>query len=110
MKRRKFIRGSLIAGSLSFIGLGGYKAYSIFRHPDFDYLIQHKAFIAEICETLIPQTDTPGAKDAQVEDFVIYCVQHIITSKEANTFIDGLKCIEDYCKDNFKSDYVECNL
>ncbi|MCH5720422.1 gluconate 2-dehydrogenase subunit 3 family protein [Niabella hibiscisoli] len=102
MNRRKFLKGSLVLGSLSVLGFGSYKAYSIFRKPDYKYLQQHKALIAEACETVIPKTDTPGAKDAKVEEFVIHCVQHMISTKEANIFIDGLQFIDDYCKKHYK--------
>lgn len=109
MNRRKFLRGSLIAGSLSVLGLGGYKIYSVFHKPDYNYLLQNKTFIAEVCETLLPRTDTPGAKDAKVEDFVIHYTQNIIEASEANTFIDGLKFINRYCNSNFNAGYVNCS-
>jgi hypothetical protein len=108
MNRRKFIKGSLIFSSMSLLGFGSYKVYSIFRKPDYKYLLQNKAYIAEVGETLIPRTDTPGAKDAKVEDFVIHCVQKMLLAKEANTFIDGLKFVDDYCKDHYKKSFVNC--
>lgn len=109
MDRRKFIKRSLIFSSIPIIGFGAYESYILFHYPDFKYLLKSKPFIAEICETIIPRTDTPGAKDAHVEDYVINAVRMHMSRADTNEFIDGLKDLEKYCSDHFKKSFISCD-
>lgn len=108
MNRRKFIKMGLVVGSVSVMGAGGYYYYSLFRKPDYGYLTGKEKLVEDLCETVIPQTDTPGASAAGAHHFVIHAVSNILPRREANTFIDGLKYIEDYCLSNFSKPFGDC--
>jgi len=109
MKRRKAIRSILMIGGGAVVAYSGYKFYSIEKSPDFHYLVQRKNLIADLAEAIIPATDTPGAKDARVEDFIISMIKDCTELKSQNNFITGLNDLEDYCKSNFDKEFGRCN-
>lgn len=47
--------------------------------------------LAELTESLIPKTDTPGAKDLNLHLFVMKMVDDCASPEEQKAFIDGLK-------------------
>ncbi len=109
MKRRKAIRNILMIGGGTVVAYSGYKLYSIEKTPDLRYLDQRKNLIADLAEAIIPATDSPGAKDAKVEDFIIGMIKDCTEVKSQNNFISGLNNLEDYCKSNFNNEFGRCN-
>ncbi len=110
MNRRKFIQNSVVVTSLSLIGLGGFEIYNRFRAPDYNDLAKSKLLIAEMCETIIPRTDTPGAKDAKVEEYIIHMIRTQMSRADSNKMIDGLKKVEKYSLDQYGKNFTRCSL
>ncbi len=73
-------------------------------------LPSHKALIAELAEVIIPATETPGAKDAKVEDFIIKYILNCEDSKEQYTFLAGLHEVRNFTMERYKCSFQECNL
>lgn len=65
--------------------------------------------IADIAETIIPRTDTPGAKDAGVSRYIINVIDHCVSLQEKNNFIDGLVRMERYCLNNYELGFSDLN-
>lgn len=78
--------------------------------PNISLLHKKKALIAEIAEMIIPRTNTPGAKDAKVEDFIIGMIEFCSDTKTQNNFISGLDKLEKYTLDNYGHSFIACNL
>ena len=58
----------------------------------------------EIAETILPATNTPGAKAAKVGDFMAMMVLDCYTEKDQKVFIDGFKKLQDdFSKQNNSS-------
>ncbi len=51
----------------------------------------HKAICNELCEMFIPRTDTPGAVDAGVPDFIDEIVSRWYSKREREIFLGGLE-------------------
>ena len=49
------------------------------------------AFLNEVAETILPATNTPGAKEAKVGEFMTVIVKDCYEAKDQNTFVEGLK-------------------
>ncbi|WP_143959745.1 gluconate 2-dehydrogenase subunit 3 family protein [Litoribacter populi] len=58
------------------------------------------AYMDEIGETIIPTTDTPGAKEAGVGSFMVVMVKETYNQEQQETFVNGLNSL----KKNFKSE------
>ena len=109
MKRRKAIRSILLAGAASSVGIGGYEWYTLTKNPDKNYLLSKKALLIELAETIIPSTDTPGAKEAGAIEFMMPILMECTDTKDLNRFVKGLRELEDYTRDRFQREFTACN-
>lgn len=51
--------------------------------------------VSEIAEIIIPKTDTPGAKDAKVGEFIQLMLKDCYYPKDQKSFMDGLAALEE---------------
>ena len=109
MKRRKAIGTILLAGTATTISLGGYEWYSLTKTPDKNYILAKKALLAELAETIIPATDTPGAKEAGAVEYMIPFLTECTDKKTLNRFIEGLKDLESYTVSKYNKDFIQCS-
>src|SRR5579871_5148251 len=56
------------------------------------------AFFDEVAETILPATDTPGAKDAKVGEFMARIVKDCYTEADQKIFVAGMQKLNDACK------------
>jgi hypothetical protein len=64
------------------------------------------ALLDEIAETIIPRTDTPGAKDAKVGEFMSVYVTDCYTLDERAIFHQGLLTLEEQCKKTYNRSFM----
>ncbi|MBK8558187.1 MAG: gluconate 2-dehydrogenase subunit 3 family protein [Lewinellaceae bacterium] len=65
--------------------------------------------IAEIAETIVPTTDTPGAKAAGVHKFIQKIVADCFEEADRKAFFEGLKGVDLQARDRFAHDFVQCS-
>jgi len=65
------------------------------------------AFLNEVAETILPATDTPGAKDAKVGEFMARIVKDCYTQDEQKVFLDGMKKLSDASKQQNGRPFLE---
>jgi Gluconate 2-dehydrogenase subunit 3 len=109
MKRRKAIGSILLVGGATAIGFGGYKWYSLTKIPDKNYLLGKKSLLADLAETIIPATDTPGAKEAGAVEFMMNLLNECTDAKTLNRFVNGLQDLEKYSHSRFHREFSECS-
>ena len=105
MNRKKAILSIFVAGGGIVAAWSGYKWVHMNRVPDLSYLDNHKTMIADLAETIIPRTDSPGAKDALVHESIIGMIKNGSDRKTQNSFIDGLKDVEAYTGSNYSKSF-----
>ena len=108
MNRRKAIGRIALTGIGGGLLLAGYKWYDWTKTPDMAYVEQHKELITSLAETIIPATNTPGARDAGVGDYIVVMIRDCTDRMSANKFIDGLKDLAQYCRNHFDKPYEQC--
>ena len=64
------------------------------------------AFLDEVAETIIPKTDTPGAKDAQVGQFMQTMVTDCYDEKDQKIFLEGITKIDEASDKKFQKDFL----
>ena len=74
---------------------------------DLNFTADDLAFLDEIGETIIPTTDTPGAKAAKIGEFMKMMVTDCYDADQQKAFIDGLNTIRKEFKEQKGSDFVE---
>ena len=107
-------RKTAIKTILSFVVLAGTSGviYDFFKHGEpvpLKSLPQKKLLIAELAEVIIPRTDTPGAKDAKVEDYIIKMITENTDDKARKSFLTGLGALEQYTAANYQKLFVNCD-
>jgi len=109
MDRRKAIGlfGAGIGLALTFkYGYGLLNVKESLKLPKID---QYYTLLEELTETIIPETDTPGAKSAKVADFIIVMYHEVLSLKSANRFREGLYTLEQRCFNIYGRSFIQCN-
>jgi Gluconate 2-dehydrogenase subunit 3 len=65
------------------------------------------ALLDEVGETIIPATTTPGAKAAQVGEFMKLWVTDCYTQQEQTVFMDGIKQLNEACNKMHGHDFMK---
>lgn len=76
---------------------------------NFTLLTKKKALIAELADTIIPRTSTPGAKDAKVENYILKVLEFCTNTKEQHIFFDGINDLERYTLKTYNADFINCS-
>lgn len=66
------------------------------------------ALLDEVGETIIPATNTPGAKAAQIGEFMKVMVTDCYTEKQQTAFTNGIAALEEACKKANSKSFMEC--
>jgi len=109
MNRRKAIGLLLLASGGAAATYSGLKWYQLNHSPDLAYLDGKLNLLSALAETIIPKTDTPGAKEAGVGPYLLDMVKDCTDRKTQNKFIDGLKELEHYSDSQFSKTYETCS-
>lgn len=66
-------------------------------------------FVADVAETIIPKTDTPGAKDLSLHLFVLKMVDDCFSKKEQAAFMDGLDKLSKEAENRYNKPFSQCS-
>ena len=66
--------------------------------------------ITDIAELIIPETDTPGAKAAKVNEFIDLMLADWFTVAERNHFFKGLTDLDARAEKKYSTRFVECEI
>lgn len=113
INRRELLQAIAVATGAAFV----YNpAYAIWKPPaaatsvaDSGFNAQQVALIEEICETVIPRTDTPGAKDAGLPAFVIGMIRDCYTPTQQALFEAGMANVETRSQLNFGKSFTDAS-
>lgn len=67
------------------------------------------AFLDEVAETIIPATKTPGAKAAQVGEFMKVFVTDCYTKNDQEAFTKGIVQLDEACNKMHSKSFMECD-
>ena len=65
------------------------------------------AFLDEIAETILPETNTPGAKAARTGAFMALMVTDAYTPRHQQIFRDGMRQIEEACQREYGASFIQ---
>jgi hypothetical protein len=114
MHRRQALR---LLASAATLPLLSREAFSLFQAAHDQLAVQPalKTFnpqqndmVTTIAELIIPQTDTPGAKAARVNEFIDLMVTEWYDEEERSTFMSGLADVDARTRDLYGKDFVQC--
>lgn len=103
ISRVALIMGGAVIGSDFFIS--GCKSTS--KKVNDLFTEDHVAFLNEVADTILPTTSSPGAKAANVGQFMAVMVQDCYTPKDQKTFVDGLGKLDDASNKKFNAKFMD---
>jgi Gluconate 2-dehydrogenase subunit 3 len=115
MQRREALR---LLASTTAIPLIPRQAFSLFQavhdqlpgNAALKTLNEHQnATVTVIAEMIIPQTETPGAKAARVNEFIDVILSNWYEPAEKSAFMDGLTDVDVRSRNFFGQDFIGCN-
>lgn len=71
--------------------------------------LNQEVLLAEIVETIIPETDTPGAKSLKVHQFVQRMVQDCYGDAVQKNFKQGLATTEETAQKAYQKSFANCD-
>lgn len=64
-------------------------------------------FLGSVAEVILPETATPGAKEAGVGSFMPVMVKDCYTEEDQQVFVEGLEKLESSSKDKFNKKFMD---
>jgi hypothetical protein len=83
------------------------RAKASFLYKNLQVGADEEAMLAELAETIIPQTNTPGAKDVSAHLFVLKMVDDCRSAEEQKKFMDGLRAFSEAAKKSGGSSFFK---
>ena len=80
-----------------------------FQNPTFNISPSQEILLAEIVGTIVPKTDTPGAKELNIHQFTSKMVSDCYDKKSQETFAKGFDLVDVAAKKDFSKPFVECD-
>jgi len=106
MNRRDALKSvSLILGT-SIIGAEAFLTGCVNTNNSFNLTAKDLALLNEIGETILPQSKTPGAREANVAGFMKTIVSDFYSSADQKTFKAGINQINKISNNQFNADYT----
>jgi len=108
MKRRNLLKGII---GFTAVGLVSYQGVNYFLGDNLKEvkdITEYSDLISELVEVIIPTTTTLGAKNAQVNEYIICYMKNCSTKKDYNNFINGLVNLEKESFKNFEQSFKDC--
>ncbi|MGY3052010.1 hypothetical protein ACVWYG_000197 [Pedobacter sp. UYEF25] len=110
MNRRKAIKNIFALGIVGGAGYAGVKVFELHREANVASFVAKQSLIADLADIIIPETDTPGAKRAQVAVFIVSVLSNCTSNVEQNLFLGGLERVERFCDRHFNKSFSVCSL
>lgn len=104
LNRVALILGGTVIGAEFF--LSGCKANDKYG-ASVDFTEKDIAYLDEIAETIIPKTDTPGAKEAKVGAFMTVMVKDTYSEEQQKAFLEGMNKLNEASDKKFKDGFMQ---
>lgn len=112
MNRRDAIKKAAVMFGGSLLMPDVLKAWThpMIENPNFRLTALQDALIAEISETIVPTTDTPGAKAAGVPNFIKKMLADCYRQPFSDYFMKELDAVEADTKAKFSKSFVDASV
>jgi hypothetical protein len=108
MDRRSALRNlALVIGSAALLPRCTFKSPVVHRNH-FDVTMDQESLVADMAETIIPKTTTPGAKDLNLDQFVWLMLDDCSKKEDQQAFFKGMGEFNDLVKKTYNKGFVDC--
>jgi Gluconate 2-dehydrogenase subunit 3 len=109
MNRREAVQhvALLLGGAISAPAMAGVRGEKTYFGKSIAVSAEQEALIAELADTIIPTTTTPGAKAAGVEKFIVRVIRDCYPKEDQEKFYAGLTQLNDDSAKKYGKGFVE---
>lgn len=105
MNRRDALKSAALILGGTIIGGNAFLSGCTNKNSTFSLRSDDLVFLNDFGEAILPATDTPGAKEANVAEFMHTIVKDFYTTEEQATFIDGIKQVNVMADKKYNKDF-----
>lgn len=109
LKTSSLLLGYTLTGGTAAALLGGCKAETSTDWKPSTLTSDESELMAELCETILPKTNTPGAKDALCHRYIDEMLTHFYDAKKQTEYREALKVFNDKSKSKYSKAFVALN-
>ena len=109
LKASSLLLGYTLTGGAAAALMGGCKAETSTDWKPSTFSKDEAELMAELCETILPKTNTPGAKDALCHRYIDEMLTHFYDSKKQGEYREALKIFNDKAKSKYSRAFVALN-
>jgi hypothetical protein len=108
MKRRELLKMIAAATGTAFVGSNvlAYTVIPMVNSKNSGFSKDEIEFFNEVGESIIPRTDTPGAKDADVGSVIAILLADCYTQVQRKEFNDGIMSLKSKAKSQYSKDFL----
>lgn len=108
LQRTALTMGYALSAPVVAAVLNGCKAKPTLTFKPVFFNEDEAALVAEIAETILPKTTTPGAKDSGVPAFIDDMLATVYTAEQQKSFRDGLATFSSEASKELGNDFIDC--
>jgi hypothetical protein len=106
LKRTALMMGGIISAPTIIGILNGCTAKPTINWKPLFLTEDQGVLISQLSDIIIPKTDTPGAKEAGVPEFIDLMVKDVYPSKDRDNFISGLEAFDAEAKKEYGDPFI----
>ncbi len=109
LKKTALLMGAALSASSIAAIMNGCKAAPELNYKPQFFTEDQARLVSEIAEIFIPKTDTPGAKDVGVPNFIDTVLKDCYKQEDKDRFIKGLTEFDEDAKKSFGDAFIYCD-
>jgi hypothetical protein len=108
LRKTALMLGAAVSASAMAGILNGCKATPDLNYKPVFFNEDQARLVSELAEVIIPKTDTPGAKDVGVPNFVDTIINQCYKKEDQERFISGLTAFDEEAKKSYGDSFAYC--
>ena len=108
IKRTAMLMGAAVSASAITGVLNGCKPSPELLYTPVFFTPDQARIVTEVCEIIIPKTDTPGAKEAGVPGFIDTMLKDCYKKEDQDRYIEGLTAFDERAKSTYGDRFIYC--
>ncbi len=108
LRKTALLMGAAVSASAIAGLLNGCKATPDLNYKPVFFTEDQARLVSELSEIIMPKTDTPGAKELGVPNFIDKMLNEVYKKEDQERFINGLTSFDEEAKKSFGDAFIYC--
>jgi gluconate 2-dehydrogenase gamma chain len=109
LRKTALLMGAAVSASTVSAFLYGCKSTPELNYKPVFFSEDQARLVSELAEIILPKTDTPGAKEVGVPNFIDMMVKDCYKEEDQKKFLDGLTAFDEAAKKELGDSFIQAN-